>query len=46
MVKTKVYIKPNMSETTSYIKFGVIVDIIMLILNIHLRSFFQHVGFK
>lgn len=35
MVKTKVYIKPNMSETTSYIKLGVIVDN-TLILNIHL----------
>lgn len=34
MVKTKVYFKPNMSETTSYIKLGVIVN--TLILNIHL----------
>lgn len=37
MVKTKVNIKPNLSETTSYIKLGVIVDTIYtLILNIHL----------
>lgn len=28
MVKTEVYVKPNMSETTSYVKLGV-VDIVL-----------------
>ena len=35
MVKTKVYFKPNMSETTSYIKL-VVLDLFAFILNAHL----------
>lgn len=42
MVKTKVYIKPNMSETTSYIKrinLVIVYVIFTLILNINLFKF-------